>query len=170
MRHKRSAGLLMYRVREGMIEVLLAHPGGPFFRNKDNGHWTIPKGEYGEDEDPLIAAQREFGEETGCQAPQAPHAPDSRDRYLDLGEITQKGGKVVRAWAFEGNCEPATLMSNTFEMEWPPKSGRMQAFPEVDRCEFFALADARRKIKEAQRPLLDALERQITTRASSTGV
>lgn len=154
MRSRRAAGLLMYRVlRDGAIEVLLAHPGGPLFARKDDGHWTIPKGEHDNNEDALQAAQREFSEETGLR----PTPP-----FLPLGEITQKGGKVVRAWAFAGDCDPMTLVSNTFEMEWPPHSGKMQAFPEVDRCEFFSLKNARRKIKQAQTPLLDALDQQLT--------
>jgi len=151
----------MYRMRGGTIEVLLAHPGGPLFRNKDDGHWTLPKGEHDNDEDPLAAAQREFAEETGLQ-PQGP--------FIDLGEITQKGGKVVHAWAFAGDCDPATLVSNTFEMEWPPKSGRTQAFPEIDRCEFFPIGDAERKIKDRQRPLLEALQRHTATTGPKTHV
>jgi predicted NUDIX family NTP pyrophosphohydrolase len=149
MSKRRSAGLLMYRICDGALEVLLAHPGGPLFAKKDDGHWTIPKGEHDDDEDALAAAQREFAEETGIQ----PRGP-----YLDLGEITQKGGKIVRGWAFAGECDPAAIVSNTFQMEWPPRSGRMQSFPEVDRCDFFTLDQARRKIKEAQAPLLDRLQ------------
>lgn len=145
----------MYRVqgeRRATIEVLLAHPGGPLFAKKDDGHWTVPKGEYADDEDALEAARREFNEETGLT---------SSPPFIDLGEIKQKGGKLVRAWAFEGDCDPATIVSNTFEMEWPPKSGKRQSFPEVDRCAFFTLAQARDKIKPSQVPLLDALERAL---------
>ena len=149
----------MYRITRGVLEVLLAHPGGPLFRNKDDGHWTIPKGEYEADEDALAATQREFAEETSVQPPHA------RESFIDLGEITQKGGKIVRAWAFEGDCDAAKLVSNTFEMQWPPKSGRMQSFPEVDRCEFFTIVLAARKIKESQRPLLINLERQVSATA-----
>ena len=149
----------MYRITRGVLEVLLAHPGGPLFRNKDDGHWTIPKGEYEADEDALAAAQREFAEETSVQPPHA------RESYIDLGEITQKGGTIVRAWAFEGDCDAAKLVSNTFEMQWPPNSGRMQSFPEVDRCEFFTIVLAARKIKESQRPLLINLERQVSATA-----
>jgi predicted NUDIX family NTP pyrophosphohydrolase len=159
MSQRRSAGLLMYRTTRGVLEALLAHPGGPLFRNKDDGHWTIPKGEYEADEDALAAAQREFAEETSLQPPKA------REAFLDLGEITQKGGKIVRAWAFEGDCDPSKLVSNTFEMQWPPKSGRMQSFPEVDRCEFFTIALAAHKIKETQRPLLINLKRQVSAPA-----
>ena len=148
MASRRSAGLLMYRERDGAIEVLLAHPGGPLFANKDLGHWTIPKGEYDEDEDPLEAARREFAEETGLT---------SLPPYVVLGEIRQKGGKLVRAWAFKGDCDPATIVSNTFDLEWPPKSGKMRMFPEVDRCEFFSIEQAQRKIKESQIPLIEAL-------------
>ncbi len=150
MPSRRSAGLLMYRVRQGAIEVLLAHPGGPLFAKKDDGHWTIPKGEYGDDEDALAAARREFREETGIE-------PDSTGTFIGLGEIEQKGGKRVRAWAFEGDCDVSKIISNTFEMEWPPRSGRKQAFPEVDRCAFFSIEDAKRKIKQTQIPLLERL-------------
>jgi predicted NUDIX family NTP pyrophosphohydrolase len=160
MRSNRSAGLLMYRLGGGggTIEVLLAHPGGPFFAKKDEGHWTIPKGEYFDSEDPLEAAQREFAEETGLNA---------AGPFIDLGEITQKGGKRVRAWAFAGECDPATLASNMFELEWPPRSGLVQAFPEVDRCEFFTLAEAARKIKPAQAPLLEMLRCMLLNVPSS---
>ena len=144
----------MYRVREGHLDVLLAHPGGPLFEKKDDGFWTIPKGEYSSDEDPLQAARREFQEETGV----TPHGP-----YLPLGSITQKGGKVVTAWAFraEESYEPRLMRSNTFRMEWPPKSGRFAEFPEVDRCEFFTIEQAVRKIKNTQVPLIEALELQV---------
>src|SRR5262245_21481534 len=117
-----SSGLLLYRRRE-QVEVLLVHPGGPFFRNRDDGWWTVPKGLADPGEDALEAARREFGEETGCALPEGA-------AYVDLGSIEQKGGKVVRAWAVEGDCDPATLSSNTFELEWPPRSGRKRAFPE----------------------------------------
>jgi predicted NUDIX family NTP pyrophosphohydrolase len=149
MSKRRSAGLLMYRICNGALEVLLAHPGGPLFAKKDDGHWTIPKGEYDDDDDALAAAQREFTEETSIQ----PRGP-----FIDLGEITQKGGKVVRAWAFAGECDPAAIASNTFKMEWPPRSGRTQSFPEVDRCDFFTLDEANRKIKEAQSPFIERLK------------
>ena len=145
-----SAGLLMYRNRQGKIEALLVHPGGPFWKNKDEGAWTIPKGELDSGEDALDAACREFREETGIE----PSGP-----YLPLGHIQQKSGKVVHAWAFEGDCDPAQIRSNSFEMEWPPKSGRVQSFPEVDRAAFFGMDDARRKINPAQVEFLAALER-----------
>jgi len=144
-----SAGLLMYRIKDGAIQVLLAHPGGPYFVNKDDGDWSIPKGEPGPDEDLLLTAQREFQEETGLK-PAGPFVP--------LQPVKQKGGKVVHAWAFEGDCDPATIKSNTFTMEWPPRSGQQQTFPEIDRAEFFDLETARRKIKSGQVGLIDELE------------
>jgi len=145
---KQSAGLLMFRRREGRpLEVLLAHPGGPLWARKDLGAWTIPKGEY-MDEEPLVAAQREFLEETGF----SPAAP-----FIGLSSVKQKSGKVVSAWAFEGDCDPSQLRSNTFEMEWPRHSGRMQAFSEVERVEWFTIAEARERILLAQAPLLDRL-------------
>ncbi len=150
---KKSAGLLMYRrTSDGAVQVLLAHPGGPFWRNKDEGAWTIPKGEYEPPEESLAAAQREFTEETGL-----PAAPP----FLSLGEIVQKSGKHIMAWAFAGDCEPARLRCNTFELEWPPRSGRRQTFPEIDRIEWFGLEEARRKLLAAQRPLLDRLEQAL---------
>lgn len=132
------------------MEVLLAHPGGPFWKKKDAGAWTLPKGEFEPGEGALETARREFTEETGLQ-PQG--------EFLPLGEVVQKGGKIVRAWAFEGDCNPATLRSNTFSLEWPPRSGKAQDFPEIDRADFFALEEARKKINPAQVPLLDALKR-----------
>jgi predicted NUDIX family NTP pyrophosphohydrolase len=144
-----SAGLLMYRSKEGAIQVLLAHPGGPFFSNKDQGSWSIPKGEPDADEDLLVTAQREFEEETGMK----PTGP-----FIPLMPIKQKGGKIVHAWAFEGDCDPSSLQSNTFTMEWPPKSGRQTEFPEIDRAEFFDLAMARNKIKAGQEALIEELE------------
>ena len=144
----RSAGLILYRHRNGALEVLLAHPGGPYWRNKDLGAWTIPKGEVARDEDELAAAQREFREETGFQ----PHGP-----FLDVGQVKQKSGKIVRAWAFEGDCDPRNITSNTYEVEWPPRSGKHIQCPEVDRAEFFSIEEARRKILPAQAGFLDAL-------------
>ena len=149
---KESAGLLMYRIRAGRPEVLLVHPGGPFFAGKDEGAWTIPKGEVEEGEDDLAAARREFEEETGLR----PAGP-----FLPLGSITQKGGKVVHAWAFEGDAEPATIRSNSFRMEWPPRSGKQVEFAEVDRAGFFGIDEAERKINPAQVPLVEALERLV---------
>jgi predicted NUDIX family NTP pyrophosphohydrolase len=150
---KKSAGLLMYRRgARGGIEVLLAHPGGPFWQRKDAGAWSIPKGEYEPPEEPLSAALREWAEETGFAA-QAP--------YLPLGEMKQKNGKHVMAWAFEGDGDPAMLACNTFEMEWPPKSGRMQSFPEIDRVQWFGLDEARERINPAQAALLDRLAKLL---------
>ena len=145
---KRSAGLLMYRRSHGQLEVLLVHPGGPFYTNKDKGAWAVPKGEYLEPEPPLEAAIREFQEETGFP---------STGPYLELGTIQQKGGKLVSAWAFEGDCDPAQLVSNTCHIEWPPRSGRQMEIPEVDRCQWFSIQLAREYIVPAQTPLLDAL-------------
>ena len=139
---KQSAGLLMFRVRNGEPQVLLVHPGGPFWARTDEGAWSIPKGEIAGGEPPLAAAQREFEEETGCRA----HGP-----FIPLTPVTQRGGKVVHAWAVEGDCDPTQLGSNSFSLEWPPKSGRRQEFPEVDRAEWCAVPDALEKIKTAQR-------------------
>jgi predicted NUDIX family NTP pyrophosphohydrolase len=149
MAAKRSAGLLLYRKRAGHLEVFLVHPGGPFWAKKDAGAWTIPKGEIGADEDPLAAARRETAEETGF-------TPDGD--FVELPPVRQKAGKLVHAWAIEADCEPAQLRSNSFSMEWPPRSGRMAEFPEVDRGAWFALEEARAKLLEAQHPLLDALQ------------
>jgi predicted NUDIX family NTP pyrophosphohydrolase len=145
---KTSAGLLMYRVRDGEPEFFLAHPGGPFWKNKDAGAWTIPKGEIKEGEEPLAAAQREFEEEVGFAA---------RGPLVALTPITQKSGKVVQAWAFEGDFDPSQVRSNSFSMEWPPGSGRFTQFPEVDRAAFFRLEAAKEKINPAQIPLLEEL-------------
>lgn len=145
---KRSAGLLMFRRRAGQLEVLLAHPGGPLWASKDRGVWSIPKGELEPGDEPLAAAIREFKEETGFD----PHGP-----FIPLGRITQKSGKVVEAWAFEGDCDPALARSNTFALEWPPKSGRLQEFPEVDRVAFFPVDAALERIKPAQAPLIARL-------------
>jgi predicted NUDIX family NTP pyrophosphohydrolase len=147
-----SAGLLMFRRKGDAPQVLLAHPGGPLWAKKDLGAWTIPKGEGAPDEDLLATARREFEEETGFR-PQGPFHP--------LGRVKQKSGKVVHAWAFEGDVGPAALRSNTFSMEWPPRSGQRHDFPEVDRAEFFDIAEARRRINPAQAELLDALERLL---------
>ncbi|HXV61333.1 MAG TPA: NUDIX domain-containing protein [Vicinamibacteria bacterium] len=145
---KLSAGLLMYRHGKG-VEVFIVHPGGPFFRNKDDGSWSLPKGEIEPGDDPLKTAQREFHEETGLEAPDSGLIP--------LGEIQQKGGKRILAWAFEGDCDPSAIRSNTFTIEWPPRSGRKQAFPEIDRADFFPADVARRKLNTAQSALVDRL-------------
>ena len=145
---RRSAGLLMYRRSAGTLEVLLVHPGGPFWMKKDAGAWSIPKGEYEAGEEALAAAAREFQEETGLVA---------RGPYTPLTPIRQQGGKVVEAWAFEGDCDAESLKSTTFSLEWPRGSGRRQEFPEVDRAGWFGLDEARRKILPAQAALLDEL-------------
>jgi predicted NUDIX family NTP pyrophosphohydrolase len=144
-----SAGILLYRVRDDGPEVLLVHPGGPLWARKDAGAWSIPKGEYDVGEEPLSAARREFEEELG--APPPPGEP------LALGEIRQRSGKRVQAWALAGDLDASTVTSNTFELEWPPRSGRMREFPEVDRAEWFPLALARERINPAQVELLDRL-------------
>jgi predicted NUDIX family NTP pyrophosphohydrolase len=144
-----SAGLLMYRIRDGKLQVLLAHPGGPFFKNKDDGAWTLPKGEIEPGEDLLEAAKREFEEETGV----TPTGP-----FIELAPIKQKGGKIVHAWAFRGDCDPGAIVSNTLTMEWPPKSGRQKQFPEMDRADFFDVNAARWKIKAAQMALVEECE------------
>jgi predicted NUDIX family NTP pyrophosphohydrolase len=146
----------MYRRTLLEVEVFLVHPGGPFFAKKDLGAWTIPKGEYAEDEPPLQAAQREFQEETGFTA---------SGQFLDLGTIKQAGGKLVSAWAFEGDCDPDKLISNRCEIEWPPRSGRLIEIPEVDRGAWFFIAEARERIKSTQIPLLDRL---LTTLAPAS--
>jgi len=150
-----SAGLLMYRIKDGAIQVLLAHPGGPYYAKKDDESRSIPKGEPGPDEDLFLTAQREFEEETGLK----PAGP-----FVALQPVKQKGGKVVHAWAFEGDCDPTTIRSNSFPMEWPPKSGQQKQFPEIDRAEFFDLATARRKIKSGQVGLIDELEMILSRR------
>jgi predicted NUDIX family NTP pyrophosphohydrolase len=144
-----SAGILLFRPRSGRLEVLLGHPGGPFFANRDAGHWTIPKGEVDGDEDLVAVARREFEEETGNRPPDG--AP------IELGSIVQKGGKVVHAWALEGDLDPATAESNTFQMVWPPGSGRLRTFPEIDRVEWFDVDEAKRRVKPTQIPLIDRL-------------
>jgi len=143
-----SAGLVMYRIYDGQLQVLLAHYGGPYFTNKDDGFWSIPKGELETGEDLLETAQREFKEEVGIN----PTGP-----FIALSPIIQKGAKVVHAWAFSGDCDPSTCVSNMFTMEWPPKSGRQMEFPEIDRAEWFDLETARKKIKAAQEALIEEL-------------
>lgn len=156
-RVRRSAGLLVYRRgQDGALEVFLAHPGGPYWTKKDEGAWTIPKGEPDEGEELLATALREFAEETGLPVPEGP--------YLSLGEITQKGGKVVSAWACAGDCDPSAICSNQIEIEWPPRTGRRMAIPEVDRCAWFGLEEARGKMKDAQIPLLERLEAVLAGR------
>jgi predicted NUDIX family NTP pyrophosphohydrolase len=145
----------MYRRHAADLEVFLVHPGGPFWAKKDDGAWSIPKGEYDEGEDALDAARREFHEETGFTAEGA---------FLDLGTIKQAGGKIVTAWAFEGNCDPAHLKSTLCQIEWPPRSKRLIDIPEVDRGGWFSITEARQRILESQQPLLDALCGLVQTR------
>ena len=155
-RSKQSAGLLMYRQVGGSHEVFLVHPGGPFWVKKNEGSWTLPKGECESDEEPLSAAQREFQEETGF-LPQGP--------FLALESVRQKSGKVVLAWAFEGDCDPARLVSNTCEVEWPPRSKNRIVIPEIDRGAWFSPEQAALFIREEQRPLLLRLEQQLQSRS-----
>ena len=153
MPRKQSAGLLLFRRRAGAIEVLLVHPGGPFWARKDDGAWTVPKGEVDENEDVLAAARREVEEETGARPP---------GPFIALEPLHQSGGKVVHVWAVESEFDPSSLRSNLFEMEWPPKSGTRRSFPEVDRAEWFDLATASRKILASQAPVLGHLVKQLT--------
>jgi len=150
---RQSAGILLYRRTQGRLQVLLVHPGGPYWAKKDQGAWTIPKGEHADDEDPEHAARREFAEETGATLP--------NDALTDLGEIKQKSGKRVRAYAVQGDFDPKELVSNTFELEWPPRSGRRVVVPEVDRAEWFDLDEAAERILEAQRPLLERFQKTV---------
>ena len=148
-----SAGLLMFRrLREGGFEVLLGHPGGPYWARRDAGAWTLPKGEIEPPEEPIAAACREFEEETGL-APTPPFTP--------LGEVRQRSGKRIHAWAFEGSFDPAALRSNTFEIEWPPRSGRREVFPEIDRVAWFGIDEARTRMNPAQCALLDRLAASV---------
>jgi predicted NUDIX family NTP pyrophosphohydrolase len=149
---KRSAGLLMYRRHNGQVEVFLVHPGGPFWAKKDMGAWSICKGEYAESELPLEAAKREFQEETGFTA---------QGSFLELGVVQQASGKIVSAWAFEGDCDPGKLVSNHCQVEWPPRSGRMIEIPEVDRGGWFSIAAASERILKSQEPFLDRLSQML---------
>ena len=151
---KKSAGILLYRDHKG-LEVFLVHPGGPFWKNKDEGAWSIPKGEYTEEEDPVEAAKREFEEETGI-------AVDGD--FIALEPIKQKGGKIVAAWALEKYIDPATIKSNLFSMEWPPGSGKMQEFPEVNEGRWFTINEARLKINSSQATLLDQLAIKLNSK------
>ena len=148
MRHRESAGLLLYRWRDAELQVLLGHPGGPYWSRRDDGAWSIPKGGLNPGEDLLTAAQREFLEETGFAA---------AGPFLPLGQVTQRSGKVVHAWAFEGDCDPACLHSIATTTEWPPRSGRVISIPELDRVRFFPLPDARVAINVAQVEFIDRL-------------
>jgi predicted NUDIX family NTP pyrophosphohydrolase len=149
---KTSAGILMFRRREGMLEVLIVHPGGPFWKNKDVGAWSIPKGEFLPGQDPLKTAKREFKEELGKSV---------SGKFTELRPVFQAGGKIVYAWAVEGDLDVSTIKSNEFEMEWPPRSGRNMKVPEVDRAEWCDLATAREKLNSAQVGFIDQLEELI---------
>lgn len=154
MRSRVSAGIVLYRIRNG-LEVFIAHPGGPLFAHKDDGHWSIPKGEGEPDEDLLATAIREFEEEIGLKI-------DPQSEFIPLGAIRQKGGKIVHGWAARGEWpENRPVQSNTFTLEWPPGSGRTREFPEVDRAEFFPVLEAKRKLKPAQLPLIERLEEAL---------
>jgi predicted NUDIX family NTP pyrophosphohydrolase len=150
MARKESAGIVLYRYCDSKLEVFLVHPGGPFWKNKDAGAWSIPKGEFEPGENPLEAAKREFHEETG-------YSLDGS--FIPLRPVRQPGGKVVHAWALEGDCEAESIASNSFTMEWPPRSGRLQEFLEVDRAGWFSVEPARKKILKGQLMLLDELQR-----------
>ena len=156
-RAKTSAGILLYRFTRNGPEVFLVHPGGPFWAKRDLGAWSVPKGEVDGDEDLLEAAKREFNEETSQRVD---------GDFIELAPVRQPRGKVVRAWAVEGEIDAASIASNTFAVEWPPKSGKMRDFPEIDRAEWFALAEAREKILPGQRPLLDQLIEKIAVARS----
>ncbi|MET0791485.1 MAG: NUDIX domain-containing protein [Polyangiaceae bacterium] len=149
MAGKRSAGILLFRRSAGVVEVLLVHPGGPFWSKKDDGAWFMPKGELEADEEPLLAARREFREELGSEPPEG--------ELLELGTVKNKGGKLIYGWALEGDFDLSTFRSNTFSLEWPPRSGKMKDFPEVDRAAFFPTSAAVEKLHEAERPLLARL-------------
>jgi len=153
---KQSAGLLLYRKRAGSIEVFLVHPGGPFWKNKDQGAWSIPKGEFEDDEEPLEAAKREFREETGFAA---------EGEFLPLQPVRQPSGKVIHAWAQESDIDAGAVKSNSFSMEWPRGSGRMAQFPEIDRAAWFPIKDARRKMLKGQLPFLDQLQQAVLSRS-----
>jgi predicted NUDIX family NTP pyrophosphohydrolase len=148
MASKQSAGVLLYRRRDNGWQVLLVHPGGPYWKRKDPGAWSIPKGEFEPGEDPLESAKREFTEETGLPI---------AGNFVTLAPVKQAGGKVVHAFAVEADCDPAKIKSNTFSLEWPPRSGRFRQFPEVDRAGWFGLKEAAERIGKGQRPLLDQL-------------
>lgn len=152
--HKNSAGILLYRLNNTLLEVLLVHPGGPFFTKKDSGAWSIPKGEFLEDENSLDAAKREFKEEIGADV--------SDTDFIELSPIEQKNNKTVYAWAFQGDIDTSTIKSNTFELEWPPKSGKMRSFPEIDKGEWFTITNAKEKINIRQVPLLDELQKKVS--------
>ena len=154
---KQSAGIVLYRRVNNLFQIFLVHPGGPFFSNKDDGVWSIPKGEFVDGEEALAAAKREFEEETGQRI---------EGEFIELGSVTQKSGKKVFAWALEGDIDAETIFSNTFEMEWPPRSGKKQTFPEIDKAAWFDVDTAKVKINEAQVELIDRLIQSITKTTS----
>jgi predicted NUDIX family NTP pyrophosphohydrolase len=158
MAHKKTAGLLLYRIRDSAVEVFLVHPGGPFWAKKDAGAWSIPKGEFADDEQPLSAAKREFQEETGFSM---------EGNFMALAPLKQRSGKLVYAWALEGDCDAGAIKSNLFSMEWPPRSGNRKEYPEVDRASWFTLESAKRKIVPGQIGFLEELQ-QILDRDALT--
>ena len=152
MAHKKTAGLLLYRIRDSAVEVFLVHPGGPFWAKKDEGAWSIPKGEFADDEQPLSAATREFQEETGFSM---------EGNFMALAPLKQRSGKLVYAWALEGDCDAGAIKSNLFSMEWPPRSGKRQEYPEVDRASWFTLESAKRRIVPGQIAFLEELQQML---------
>ena len=152
MAKKQSAGVVLYRLRDSKLEIFLVHPGGPFWAKKDAGAWSIPKGEFADDENPLATAKREFAEETGCVID---------GDFIELTPVKQPGGKRVYAWAVEGDCQAESIKSNLFTMEWPPRSGKRKEFPEVDRAAWFDLKTAKEKILKGQVALLEDLQRKL---------
>lgn len=149
---KISAGVILYRMKEGILQVLLVHPGGPLWAGKDLWSWSIPKGLMDPDEDPLTAARREFEEETGVKV---------SGNFIPLSPVRMKSGKIIQAWAVEGDCDPSTVRSNTFSMEWPPRSGKQQEFPEVDRAAWFEIEAAKKRINQGQVGLLEELQSML---------
>jgi predicted NUDIX family NTP pyrophosphohydrolase len=159
MAHKKTAGLLLYRIRDSALEVFLVHPGGPFWAKKDEGAWSIPKGEFVEDEEPLNAAKREFQEETGFSID---------GHFMPLASLKQRSGKLVYAWALQGDCDAEAIKSNLFSLEWPPRSGNRKEYPEVDRASWFALEIAKRKILPGQMGFLKELQQRLERNALSS--
>ena len=159
MAHKKTAGLLLYRIRDAAVEVFLVHPGGPFWVKKDEGAWSIPKGEFADDEQPLSAATREFQEETGFSM---------EGNFMALAPLKQRSGKLVYAWALEGDCDAGAIKSNLFSMEWPPRSGKRQEYPEVDRASWFTLESAKRKIVPGQIAFLEELQQMLDSDAPTS--
>ncbi|TMA86760.1 MAG: NUDIX domain-containing protein [Deltaproteobacteria bacterium] len=159
MAHKKTAGLLLYRIRDSAVEVFLVHPGGPFWAKKDEGAWSIPKGEFADDEQPLSAATREFQEETGFSM---------EGNFMALAPLKQRSGKLVYAWALEGDCDAGAIKSNLFSMEWPPRSGKRQEYPEVDRASWFTLESAKRRIVPGQIAFLEELQQMLDSDAPTS--